>query len=155
MWAEVSPGWRAVWCPSSQQNWPFPGLPSTGNSTSQLPAEKANNRVTDSPKCESTGMTHPATGSFPMKWWDFFLFFFFFWLEQRSLREKHRKENIINKLCKPRNNSALFYNKRKEDALPHLPAFLCCVFQQVQSDINWQEQQEGLFQGQHEAGVEQ
>lgn len=126
-----------MWCPSSQRNWPFPGLPGTGKSTSQLQAEKANSRVTDSPKCESTAMIHPATGSFPMKWWEFFFFFFFQW-EQRSLRGKHRKENTSNKLCKPRNNSALFCNKRKGDALPRLPAPLHCVFQQVQLDGNWQ-----------------
>lgn len=47
----------------------------------------------------------------------------------------------------------LFSNKGKEDALPRLLAFLHCVFQQVQLDMNGQEQQEGLFQGEHEAGV--
>lgn len=148
MRAEVSRGWRAVWCPCSQRNWPFPGLPGTGNSTSQLPTEKANNRVTDSPKCESTRMTHPATGSFPIKWWEFF---FFWWAEVPKGKAQEGKNQ--QHLCKCRNNSALFFNKRKEDALPHLPAFLHCVFQQVQSDINRQEKQEGLFQGEHEAGV--
>lgn len=54
-----------------------------------------------------------------------------FLFERKSLREKHRKENISNKLCKTRSNSALFSNKRKGNPLLHFPPFLHCAFQQV------------------------